>query len=64
MSAGDVTLSKTGLLIDRETVQAIPRETPEGENVSESELRGVSAYTDFLNTLDMDDFGEGRQENE
>ena len=55
-------LDEAGLLIDRETGQAIPQETPEGKSVSEDELRRLSTFTDFINTLDMDDFGEGRQE--
>ena len=59
--AEDTVLDEAGLLIDRETGQATPQETPEGKSVSEDELKKLSAYTDFVNTLDMDDFGEGRQ---
>jgi len=58
----DTVLDKAGLLIDKETGQATPQETPDGKNVSEDELRKLSTFTDFINTLDMDDFGEGRQE--
>jgi len=59
--AEDTVLDEAGLLIDRETGQATPQETPEGKSVSEDELKKLSAYIDFVNTLDMDDFGEGRQ---
>lgn len=62
--AEETVLDKAGLLIDKETGQATLQETPEGKSVNEDELKRLSAYTDFINTLDMDDFGEGRQENE
>jgi bifunctional DNase/RNase len=60
--AEDAVLDEAALLIDRETGKAIPHEMTEGGNVSEDELRRLSTFTDFINTLDMDDFGEGRQE--
>jgi len=59
--AEDAVLNEAGLLIDKETGQPTPQETPDGKSVSEDELRRLSAFTDFINTLDMDDFGEGRQ---
>ena len=62
--AEETVLDKAGLLIDKETGQATLQETPEGKSVNEDELKRLSAYTDFINTLDMDGFGEGRQENE
>ena len=49
-------------LIDKETGQATPQETTERKNVSGDELKELSAYTDFINTLDMEDFDKGSQE--
>jgi uncharacterized protein len=62
--AEDTVLDKAGLLIDEETGQATPQATPRKKNVSGGELKKLSAYTDFINTLDLDDFGKRRQENE
>jgi len=60
--AEDTVLDKAGLLIDEETSQATPHETPRKKNVSGEELKKLSAYTDFINTLDMDDFDKESQE--
>ena len=60
--ADDVVLNRVGLLIDRESDQAVSKEMPEGESASDEELKRLSAYTDFINTLDMDDLGKGSQE--
>jgi len=60
--AEDAVLDEAALLIDRESGKAIPQEISEGENISEDELRRLSTFTDFIDTLDMDDFGEGNQE--
>lgn len=59
--AEDAVLDEAALLIDRESGKAIPQEISEGENISEDELKRLSTFTDFINTLDMDDFGEGRR---
>ncbi len=59
--AEDTVLDKAGLLIDEETGQATPQETPERKKVSRDELKKLSAYTDFINTLDMEDFDSGFQ---
>ncbi len=59
--AGDAVLDEAALLIDREPGKAIPQETTEGGNVSEDELRRLSTFTDFINTLNMDDLGKGGQ---
>jgi bifunctional DNase/RNase len=59
--AEDTVLDKAGLLIDEETSQATPQETPERKKVSGDELKKLSAYTDFINTLDMTDFDKGSQ---
>ena len=60
--AENTVLDKAGLLIDKETGQATLQETPERKNVSGDELKKLSAYTDFINTIDMDDFDKGSQE--
>ena len=57
--AEETVLDKAGVLIDKETGQATPQEASEGKGVSEDELRGLSAYTDFINTLDLDDLDKG-----
>ncbi len=49
-------LDKAGILLDKETGKPIPPEPGEGKKVSEEELRRMSAFSDFIDTLDMDDF--------
>jgi len=44
--AENTVLDKAGLLIDKETGQATPQETPERKRVSGDELKELSAYTD------------------
>jgi len=59
-------LDKAGILVDRETGEPIPsnRETQEIEGrskkVSQEELRRMSAFTDFINTLDLDNLDKGQ----
>ena len=60
--AEDTVLDKAGLLIDEETGQATPQGTPEKKDVSGDELKKLSAYTDFINTLDMHDFDKRSRE--
>jgi len=60
--AEEVVLDKAGILLDKETGKPVPpeRETGEaggkGKKVSEEEIRKMSAFYDFINTLDLDDF--------
>jgi len=59
--AEEVVLDKAGILLDKETGKPIPPhggkgEAGKGEKVSEDELRKMSAFYDFINTLDLDDF--------
>jgi bifunctional DNase/RNase len=56
--AEEAVLDKAGILLDKETGKPIPPEgeTGEGKKVSEEELRRMSAFYDFINTLDLDDF--------
>ncbi len=53
-------LDKAGILLDKETGKPIAEERDmadrKGKKVSEEEMRKMSAFRDFLDTLDMDDF--------
>ena len=51
-------LDRAGLLIDKDTGKPISgeeKERADSKKVSDEELRGMSAFTDFINTLDLDD---------
>jgi len=59
--ADEVVLDKAGILLDKETGKPIsPKETGDavgpGRKVSEEELRRMSAFRAFIDTLDLDDF--------
>jgi bifunctional DNase/RNase len=57
--AEDVVLDKAGILLDKETGKPIPEEKEaggKGRKVSEDEMKRLSAFYDFINTLDLDDF--------
>ncbi len=57
--AEEPVLDKAGILLDKETGKPIPLEGEAGEGkgeVSEEELRRMSAFSEFINTLDLDDF--------
>jgi len=66
--AEDKVLDKAGILLDKETGKPIlPDETGLGQvekspEVQEEELRRMSAFTDFINSLDLEDFGKQHQE--
>ena len=66
--AEDKVLDKAGILLDKETGKPIlPDETGPGQEekspeVREEELRRMSAFTDFINSLDLEDFGKQQQE--
>ncbi len=62
--AEESVLEKAGIEIDRETGKpkaSGSRASQEGQDkkVSEEELRRLSAFSDFVNTLDLQDFGKG-----
>ncbi|PCI16693.1 MAG: hypothetical protein COB68_11055 [SAR202 cluster bacterium] len=53
-------LDKAGILLDKETGKPIPLEGQsqgEGAELKEEELRRMSAFTDVINELDLEDFG-------
>ncbi|MDO9581334.1 MAG: bifunctional nuclease family protein [Bacteroidales bacterium] len=57
----EAVLDKAGILLDKETGKPVLREAEtgrvggKGKEVSDEELRRMSAFTDFINTLDLDD---------
>ena len=60
--AEETVLDKASILLDKETGKPIREERGEegaggkGKKVSEDEMRKMSAFYDFINTLDLDDF--------
>lgn len=59
-------LDQAGIWLDKETGRPIPAEEQEGgtnkkrREVSQEELRGMSAFTDFIKTLDLDDIDKDK----
>ena len=54
----EAVLDKAGILLDKETGKPISEEGKEGadsKKVSDEELRRMSAFTNFINTLDLGD---------
>ena len=60
----DAVLDKGGVLIDKKTRRVLPQQPSEGKSVSEDELRRLSAFADFIDTLDTDKLGEEKKGNE
>ena len=63
----DIVLEKAGVVLDKETGKPlIPGEGEAEEEkpreVKEEELKRLSAFTDFVDTLDLDDLGKGSQQ--
>ncbi len=59
--ADESVLEKAGILLDKDTGKPIVPERPGREPsapVDEEELRRMSAFTDFINDLDLEDFGK------
>jgi hypothetical protein len=58
--AEEAVLDKAGILLDEETGKPIMEESDEvdtkDKKVSEEEMKKMSAFYDFINTLDLDDF--------
>ena len=60
--AEETVLDKASILLDKETGKPIPEEREEGgaggkgKKVSEEEMRRMSAFRAFIDTLDLDDF--------
>jgi len=64
--AEEEVLNKAGILFDKETGKPMPssKEDKHGEKteVSEEDLKKLSAFTDFINTLDLHDLDKGKPE--
>ena len=59
--AEETVLDKASILLDKETGKPVREEEGvggEGKKVSEDEMRRLSAFQDFINTLDLDDFNK------
>ena len=60
--AEESVLDKAGIFLDKETGKPLAGEMPgdlaggEGREVSDEEMKKLSAFHDFINTLDLDDF--------
>ena len=57
--AEEAVLDKAGIILDKETGKPIPEEMEaggKGRKISEDEMKRMSAFYDFINTLDLDDF--------
>jgi len=59
----DLVLDKAGIILDKETGKPIPQgkfdsEAGDHSKVDEQELKKLSAFYDFINTLDLDDLGK------
>ena len=64
--AEETVLDRAGILLDKETGKPMLQEGEGGESgeglkkVSDEELRRMSAFTDFINTLDLEDLDKGK----
>ncbi len=60
--AEEAVLDKASILLDKETGKPVSQEREKGEaggkKVSEEELKKMSAFYDFINTLDLEDFNK------
>jgi len=55
--ADEVVLTHAGILLDEETGELIPQ-SGESKTTSYEDLRRMSAFIDFVNTLDLQDFNK------
>ena len=49
---------KAGVQMDEDGKPLVPDKTSDSHPMSEDELRGLSAFTDFIQELDLDDLGQ------
>ncbi|MBI2886383.1 MAG: bifunctional nuclease family protein [Chloroflexi bacterium] len=54
--AEDAVLEKAGVVMDPETGKFQAKMPEAGAQVDEEEIKRLSAFTDFINSLDLDDF--------
>ena len=57
--ASQSVVDKAGVQMDAEGRASVPQDREEAEGVSEEELERLSAFTDFVDDLDLSGFGEG-----
>ena len=57
--ATEEVMEKAAILMDKEgkPIPPDPQTAGEETQVKEEDLRGMSAFTDFINDLDLEDFG-------
>jgi len=60
--AEEIVLDKAGIILDKETGKPLTQEMSEGKQTepTEEEMKRLSAFYDFINTLDLDDFEKGK----
>jgi hypothetical protein len=60
--AEEAVLDKAGIILDKETGKPLTQEMSEGKQkeLSDEEVKRLSAFYDFINTLDLDDFEKGK----
>ena len=61
--ANEEVMNKAGILLDKDTGKPLGQETssaPKGEQpeVKPEEIKSMSAFTDFIDSLDLEDFGK------
>lgn len=57
--ADESVLDKAGIILDRESGKLLPGKGEKGK-ISQEELEKLSAFSDFINTLNMDDLDKGK----
>jgi len=57
--AAEGVVDKAGIILDSETGKPIPNSLP-NEKAGEEEIKRLSAFYDFIKTLDLDDLGKGK----
>ena len=64
--ASDSVVEKAGVELDDETGKPVTPsdDSREGAPMSEGELNRLSAFTEFVSTLDLDDLGQGEKPNQ
>jgi bifunctional DNase/RNase len=64
--AEESVIDKAGIILDRETGKPIPSSQAnmhgEKQSITEEELRNLSAFTDFIDTLNLQDLDKGKAE--
>lgn len=56
----DAVFEQAGIVLDKETGKATPAGQEKTGQVTEEELKRMSAFADFIKNLDMDDLDKGR----